>query len=114
MAETTPPATPPSTEDKDKLTAGALRKFIREEIVNLLPGKSTQDTGTPAAPGTAQPGDIKSEVAEALRQLKSKEDRQARDTEVDKLLAERKANAAKPEVPPVEQRRVHKLMGWGE
>ena len=116
----TAPKTPDTTSTTDNkgetptgggLTAGAIRGFIREEIVNLLPGKSTKDT--PATPGTSdQPADIKAEVAAALKQLKSKEDRDAKDARVDKMLADYEKPA--PEVAPKETRRVHKIMGWGE
>lgn len=96
--------------DGGKLTAGTLRAWMKEEIKALIPGtsgtKSTVDSGQ-------QPqGDIKSEVASALEQLKAKEDRKNRDARVDKMLEE--FEKPKEEVVPKESRRVEKFMRWGE
>lgn len=106
--ETTPPSAP-STEDKGPLTAGTLRAWIKEEIGNLIPGKtpatSTQDTPQ----GTSAP-DVKSQVAQALQELKTKEDRKARDERVDKMLTE--YEKPKEEAAPVERRKVEKWMRW--
>lgn len=119
MTQATPPPAKDekSTKDEGKgITAGTLRQMIREEVGNiagsLMPGGgSTKDTPAPGSQAAAT-SDIKSQVAEALAQLKSKEDRQARDAEVDAMLAEYKK--PKEEVIPVERRRVERIMGWGD
>jgi hypothetical protein len=101
----------PSTEDtapKTGLTAGTLRQWIKEEIANLAPGKSTKDTPQ----GTEGGGNIRQQVVEALGQLKTKEERDKRDAEVDKMLEEWKKPAE--EVTPRERRKVEKLMRWGD
>lgn len=97
------------------LNVGVLREMIRTEVTKvaeaLVPGKkSTEDTGSTG--GEEGKGDVKAEVARALASLKSKEDREKRDAEVDEMLA---AYKKKPEeTAPVERRRVEKIMGWGE
>lgn len=108
----TAPKDDKSTEDSNKVTAGTLREWIKQEVAGLIPGKSTVDSDTPAA--TPAPTDIRAEVKAALGELKSKDDREARDAKVDALLKEREDNAAKAETPPVERRKVEKFMRWGD
>lgn len=102
----------PSTEDNGKLSAGTLRGWIKEEIANLLPGKSTSDTPPAGQPGQQAPTDIRSEVATALEQLRVKEERKNRDARVDKMLEE--YEKPKEETVPVERRKVEKFMRWGD
>lgn len=112
--------TPP--EGGQKTTAGMLREMIRQEITSisdtLFKGKeqppTTGTTETPAGGEQQRAADVKGEVARALQSLRAKEDRDARDAKVDELLAAHEAAKKTPEKPPVEQRRVHKIMGWGE
>lgn len=91
------------------LTAGGLRSMIREEIVKLLPGKSTKDDGPSTEDGSGT--SIKAQVEAALKHLQDKEKREDRDKAVDDMLE--KYNQKPEETPPVERRRVEKWMGWG-
>lgn len=106
-----PPANQPPTEEK--ITMGSLRKVIAEEIKNLLPGNTgTNNPPTGGNTGTTDAPDIRTQVKTALEQIKSKEDRDARDAKIDDFLA--KSAEVKPEEPPKQQRFIEKLMGWGE
>lgn len=103
---------PPQEKQPQKLDAGTLRQMIREEIASvadkLIPGKSTKDSGEQQG----QQPDVKGQVAQALAELRSKEVRQKRDERIDKML---EAHEKPPvETPPVERRRVEKIMGWGD
>lgn len=108
------PKETPSTEDNAKLTAGTLREWIKQEIAGLIPS-STSGAGSKSAVDSATPGaptDIRAEVKAALGELKSKEDRQAKDARVDKMLEEYEKPVE--ETPPAERRRVEKFMKWGD
>lgn len=96
-------------------TAGTIRGFITEEIKRLLPtmGKGDAPAGQ-AAPSTkdeSNVGSVQQQVQAALQALQRKEERERRDKEVDEFLAEAKKEKEKP---PVERRRVEKIMRWGE
>jgi hypothetical protein len=105
-----------STQDtgSEKLTAGTLRQWIKEEIGNLVPGgKSTQDNQQgQQQTQQGQQQDIRSQVVEALNQLKTREERQQRDARIDKMLTEYEKPAE--EKAPVERRKVEKFMRWGD
>lgn len=102
--------TPPPTDTPEKVTAGTLRTWIKEEVLSAFTSNKPADT-PPTGTGTPPTTDIKSQVAEALSALRKREERESRDAEVDKLL---EAAKKPPENTPVERRRVHKIMGWGE
>lgn len=96
-------------------TAGTIRGFITEEIKRLLPtigksdvpaGQSTKDTKD-----ESNVGNVQQQVQAALQALQRKEERERRDKEVDEFLAEARKEKEKP---PVERRRVEKIMRWGE
>lgn len=104
-----PPKETPPPKDDGKVTAGSLRDMIRQEIANLMPGKSTEDGGKSTEDSKT---DIKTQVTLALQSLKAKESREQRDKEVDAMLEKYK----KPpeETAPVERRWVEKFMRWGD
>lgn len=93
-------------------TAGTIRGFITEEIKRLLPtvGKDTS-ASTKDTKDESNVGSVQQQVQAALQALQRKEEREKRDKEVDDFLAEAKKEKEKP---PVERRRVEKIMGWGE
>lgn len=106
-----------SKDDKgtaEPTTAGIIRGFITEEIKRLLPtvgGKGDTPAPTKDSKDESNVGSVQQQVQAALQALQRKEDREKRDKEVDDFLAEAKKEKEKP---PVERRRVEKLMGWGE
>jgi hypothetical protein len=105
------PQTPPA-DSGGSLNAGTLRQWIKEEIGNLLPGNSSGDKAGAASTKDNAAGDIKSQVAEALGQLKTREERMNRDKRVDAMLTE--FEKPKEETAPVERRKVEKFMRWGD
>ena len=102
-------------DDKELATAGTIRGFITEEIKRLLPtvgGKTdTPESSTKDDKEESNVGSVQQQVQAALKALQSKEAREKRDSEVDEFIAEAKKEKEKP---PVERRRVEKIMGWGE
>lgn len=94
-------------------TAGTIRGFITEEIKRLLPtvGKGDAPASTKDAKDESNVGSVQQQVEAALQALQRKEAREKRDKEVDDFLAEAKKEKEKP---PVERRRIEKIMGWGE
>jgi hypothetical protein len=115
MATKTPETDPPEP-DEPKLKAGEFRALIRETVTSLLPDLmpkgGTPDPKTPAGADPVPAGDVQSQVQAALKTLQDKEASDNRAKQIDdtlKGLVEKTAEA-----PPVERRRVHRLMGWGE
>lgn len=104
--KTEPTKTEPTKTPEEKVTAGSLRDFIRQEIANLMPGKKED------APSTEDGGktDIRAQVQAALQALKAKESREQRDKEVDAMLE--KYNKPPEETAPVERRWIEKFMRW--
>jgi hypothetical protein len=115
MATDTPPQDPPTppADPNQPSNVGGLRALVREVVAEIVPdvlkGQSTKDPVAP--PATDQPADIKAEVQKALGIIKAKEQREARDKQIDELLAGYKKPA---DTQPVERSKIHKIMGWGE
>ena len=114
------------SDDKDKpLTAGEIRKMVNgmvgEAVSGLGLSKSDDkpdsdkdgDSGAKQSSGTPSfaEGSVRSQVEREINRLKAREARDAKDAEIDGRLA--KIDKAL-EKQPVERRRVHKIMGWGE
>lgn len=99
------------TKEPESITAGTIRKMISDEVGALVsklkPGEKTEKVED-----EGEPTDIRGQVAAALEGLKRREERQQRDKELDALLA--KDKEPPKEKAPIERRRVHKIMGWGE
>ncbi len=99
------------------LTVGELRKFITDTVQSVVGtiGKTEEKTHEAAQDHTqetlARKGNIASEVQAELEKLRRREERASRDKTIDEKLA---ALEKVTEQHPVERRRVHKLMGWGE
>lgn len=100
------------------LSVGELRQFIADTVTSLLKpvtggdDKKTEDKDTGRTEDSAtRRASIADEVKRELEKIKAREARDKRDTDIDDKL---KALEAKTEHTPVERRRVHKLMGWGE
>lgn len=110
-----------STEDnKDKpLTAGELRQMVHgmvQEVAGTLglskgEGGDKEEPKTTTGPTTFTPGSVRGEVEREIAKIKEREKRDANDAAMNERLS--KVEKA-TEVVPVERRRVHKFMGWGE
>lgn len=85
-----------------------LKEVVREVVAEMLPSRSSSTKSTSRASSGAG---IAEEVQAQLAKIKADEDAKAEKTSVQTTLADLKA---KVERPPVERRRIHKVMGWGE
>lgn len=107
------------------ITMADIRKIVQDtvqEVTKDIGGakdkaKDTEETAHDGAEKHTQSRlDRSSAMEEAVRseidRIKRKEAREARDKTIDEELA--KLSEATKEKPPVERRRVHKIMGWGE
>lgn len=104
-----------------KFRIGDLREIIAAEVKSAIGAvKDVTSTDTKAHDDAEKITEAKldskstiaSEVEKAIADIKSKEAAAARDQDVDsklKTLFDRTE-----ERPPVERRKVHRLMGWGE
>lgn len=102
------------------LTAGDIRKMIGDMVsdaVKTLGGKgnesdskedSKEDKTFRSSTGVDS---IARQVDREVERIRAKEARDAKDKEIDEKLGKLSSIV---EAPPVERRRVHKLMGWGE
>lgn len=100
------------------LTMGDLKKLIEDTVGNLVKtGKDVRDDQHEKAEDRTERkldrnSDVAAKVQEELAKIRDKEARDTKERERDetlKSLVEKTAEKA-----PVERRRVHKLMGWGE
>lgn len=104
------------TDSQGPLSIGELRDFIKQEITSALGGikgvaKSDSDPKTTDTT-SGQSSSIADEVQREISRLK---DREAKSAQEQDLKDQIKALQDKTqEAPPIERRRVHKLMGWGE
>lgn len=123
-AKEAPKETPKETGNQS-FTMKDLRQLVTDTVTEAVKGiTSTGDAtkgktddgqdGTP--PRTETRVDRSSTVAEAvqreIQKIQQKEAREAKDKSIDEQLL--KLAEATKEKPPVERRRVHKIMGWGE
>lgn len=96
--------------EEEKSTEGLKLGDIRKLIEEIIDGKK-DDTKT-AGDKPAEDGNISSKVRQAIEDIKARE---KDDKEKEDLKTQVAAlTEATKEKPPVERRRVHKLMGWGE
>lgn len=97
---------------------GELRKLVEETVAAAVkPAKDAEDKAHKEASDhtetrLSRSSDIASMVSEQVAKMKEREAREQRekgwDDNIKSLLEVTK------EKPPVERRRVHKIMGWGE
>lgn len=107
------------TEEAPKpLTMGDLKKLIEDTVGNLVKtGKDVRDDQHEKAEDRTERkldrnSDVTERVQAELAKIRDKEARDAKEAERDATLAELVTKTA--EKAPVERRRVHKFMGWGE
>lgn len=97
----------------DKLTAGGLRDMIKEMVTDAVAALTPKkDTDTASSKPSDAPTDVAGQVQAELARLKRREERDARDKKIDDQLAELQGKTA--DKPPMERRKVHGFMGWGE
>jgi hypothetical protein len=107
---------------KSKTTVGDLRDMIKEIVAETIKGATpdtttgdnTPDTDGPK--GTETTGErargVAALVAAEVKKIQEKDAADARDQTIQEKLDE--LSKATAEKPPVERRRVHRAMGWGE
>jgi hypothetical protein len=101
--------------DGDKFTVADLRRLVSDTVSELVgKGGSTTDSDTTRRhmPGGTRRESIGDEVAREIERLKATEAREQRDKTIDEQIAS--LTDAVKEKAPVERRRVHNFMGWGE
>lgn len=86
---------------------GDLEKLISDTVAKIVGEKKDITDETPKS-GT----NIAEVVREQIQFLKSREKKEAEEADLKKSVDDLKKAAT--EQAPVERRRVHKLMGWGE
>lgn len=97
--------------EKTGLNMGDLKKLIQDTVADLLPKENKKDSDDNDAP-VKEDGSIADRVRQEIENIRSREkaDKESEDLKTQvAALAE-----ASKEKPPVERRRVHRLMGWGE
>jgi hypothetical protein len=98
---------------KDLLNVGQLREFIAESVKSAvagLGGEKKEDSGE--GKKDLSGGDITQQVQRELARVREHERRTQREKDIDTTLAALQERTK--EKPPVERRRVHKFMGWGD
>lgn len=112
-----------ATDEKDgkPFTVGDLRELIGAEVKKLVgTGKEAAGTDTEAhkeaqkvtETGLDAKSNIASEVQAAIKHIQDREAATNRDKDIDTKLADLMKRTE--EQPPVERRKVHRIMGWGE
>jgi len=89
-----------------------IRKIIGEVVSEALPKNDTPKTDTTKPATTTDSRSVADTVRAEIEKIKAHEKQSERDATIDQRLAEL-AETIK-EKPPVERRRVHRLMGWGD
>lgn len=120
--------TEPSKEEEKPTTLlklGDLKNLIGDVVDRALSSREEKTdpapTGTPAKrrPLVREPEpqqrSMKDEVDAAVARLEAEKEERARQAALQKDIEDLKADKkTRDERPPVERRRVHKIMGWGE
>lgn len=106
--------TPPN--DTPGITLADIRKLVTDTVAEVTKGLtpsgggSTPPSNTPDDTATGR--SVKEQVEAALAGITEKNQRAEREKTIDQQLKDLSEKVA--EKPPVERRRVHRLMGWGE
>lgn len=105
------------TESSSALTVGELRNMIADTVKSIVGGgddKKEDEKKTEPTSGGSRPegGGIAAEVARQVEKIRAREAREKRDSEIDGKLKELSEKVQ--EKPPVERRKVHRIMGWGD
>ncbi len=111
MSETPPdPAAGPSVDAK----LDAMKTEILDAVKSMISTVTGHGAPSPAPAAAAggQPQDLQAQIDAAVAKVNAGRDAQAAAAEHAAEHDQLKAAAA--EKPPVERKRVHKVMGWGE
>lgn len=116
--------------DKDKtpegtkgFKVGELRTMIGELVAEAVKGVTTggtkdddSTTGRPEGTSGDRARSVGALVAEQVKKIQDAESAKQKQAEKDKTIQDKldELSKATAEKPPVERRRVHKVMGWGE
>lgn len=99
------------------LTMGDLRKFVQDTVHEVVGNvKDTHDNAQGEAQEHTQTrldrgSTVKAQVEAELAKIRAKEERDKKDSEIETKLNEL---TTRTEVKPVERRKVHRFMGWGD
>jgi len=110
------------SDSQSALSLGELRKMITDTVASAVAGlKGTESDARDKAGATTDKAlgsksdaadSIEAQVRAEIQRMKDKEAASQRDKDIDSAIADLKKRTE--EKPPVERRRVHKLMGWGD
>lgn len=103
MTENTPP-------EPTGLKMGDLKKLIQDTVMEAVKGVSTPPVDKPDDK-VAETGSVADKVRAEIEKIRARE---KDETERETLKTQVAALAAAKEQAPVERKRIHKLMGWGE
>jgi hypothetical protein len=102
------------TQESKSLAMGDLRNLILDTVKDVMKGVTPEpktDEPVSRREGTRSTS-IQEAVQAEIQKIQQKEAEETRQAKLDEELKHlREATAEKP---PVERRRVHKVMGWGE
>lgn len=115
MADDGGTGTPP---EGGKLTAGDIRKMVTDLVSEAVKGiGGAKDEAHGKAEDHTQekldrPSSVQAAVQREIARMEEKAKQDERDKTIDEGLA--KLNEVTAEKPPIERRRVHRVMGWGD
>jgi len=87
-----------------------LKKTITDVVASMFKDKKPNDD----KPGRPEPEDIAARVRAEVEKMTAQQAEADRNTALDELLQKHKEAKDRKEEQPIERRRVHKIMGWGE
>lgn len=105
-------------EDSGSFHLGDLRELIAQEVKKAAGALTSTDTKEHkeaeklTEKGLDSKSNIAAQVQQAIDEIQGKEKAAQREKDIDDKLAE--LTKRTEEKTPVERRRVHKFMGWGE
>jgi hypothetical protein len=99
-------------QSASKFTMGDLKKLIADSIAEALPKATEPVVAKPTGEASTKSVGIAEAVKAEIDKLKAKETEESEKQTIQQKLQELSEKTAEKE--PVERRRVHKLMGWGE
>ncbi len=105
-------------ETKTAFGLGELRKLVEETVNSIVKpakeveGKAQEKAGEHTESRLSRSSDIADMVSQQVARMKEREERDTREKGWDDSI--KKLVEVTAEKPPVERRRVHKIMGWGD
>lgn len=101
------------SDDGNFISLDDLRGIVKNIVADITgSGKSDKKTDSGDSKPESSADDIASRVKSTIEDMHKQERARARDNDLDEII---KAHKEKPkEKQPIERRKVHKFMGWGE